>query len=195
MERPLNVRSEYQHFSVHSIQDIQKSLTNGVSVLLFNIRTDGNVGMILRQACCMGFSDIILCGRRHYDKRFTVGSHNYINVVFWETPLRVTIDTISPGVYSEKVEYFPEEFVKCCENKTPIFIEQHGKDIREVPWKLIENPLIIMGNESVGIPHDFIKSVKKYIPETLVVRVPQWSVLRSMNVAMAASIVMWEINK
>jgi tRNA G18 (ribose-2'-O)-methylase SpoU len=151
--------------------------------------------MIVRQACIMGCKEVVVCGRKHYDKRFTVGAHNYINTVYWETPLNVCIQTVSPGVYKETINYNVDEFIKHCDNYTPVFLEQGGKDIQEISWKLIENPLIILGNESLGIPSNFIKSVKQKIPQTLIVSLPQNSIMRSMNVAIAGSIAMWEISK
>jgi tRNA(Leu) C34 or U34 (ribose-2'-O)-methylase TrmL len=53
--------------------------------------------------------------------------------------------------------------------------------------------MLIMGNESSGIPEWVINKVKELLPETITVSIPQYSVLRSMNVAMAANIVMYEI--
>jgi len=193
--RPLNVRSEFQQFDEEKLKSIQKSLCKNYSILLFNIRTGGNIGMTIRSACLLGCKEFIICGRKCYDKRFTVGSHNYIPVTYWNSPLKVTINVLSPKKQEEIIEYSPQEFVKMCGNRTPIFLEQGGKDIREVPWKLIENPLVIVGNESCGIPTSFIKTVKKLIPETVIISIPQYSVMRSLNVCVAASIAMWEISK
>ena len=193
-----NIRDEYRPFSQESIKKIQSSISMNCEICLLNIRTCGNIGMLIRQACLMGCKSVIICGRKHYDKRFTVGSHNYIPVNFWETPINVTITCkkgTNPTEYIEKVDYNVNEFVKLCGDRTPIFLEQYGTDIREVPWKCIENQLVIVGNESLGIPKDFIESVKGLIPRTVVVSIPQWSVMRSLNVSNATSIVLWEIRK
>jgi tRNA G18 (ribose-2'-O)-methylase SpoU len=198
MERPLNVRSEYQHLKPEQLKKLQNALSMNCEVLLFNIRTSGNIAMCIRTACLMGCKQVIICGRKHYDKRFTVGAENYIPVTFVEKPLKVTINCkkgTNPVEYIEMFNYDVDEFVKCCEGRTPIFLEQNGTNISEVPWKLVENPLVILGNESLGIPTDFIKSVKTILPETLIVSIPQCSVMRSLNVAVAASIVLWEINR
>jgi tRNA G18 (ribose-2'-O)-methylase SpoU len=196
MDRPLNVRTEYQHLSQETLKTIQKNISLNYEILLFNIRTSGNVGMIVRTACLMGCKGVIICGRKHFDKRFTVGAENYIPVTYLEKPLTVTIyckKGTNPVIYHETVYYNVNEFVKCCEGRTPVFLEQNGTNIQEIPWKLVENPLVILGNESIGIPEDFIRSVKLKIPETLTVSIPQLSVMRSLNVAVAASIVLWEI--
>jgi len=198
MERTLNVRSEYQHLEPEQLKKLQNALSMNCEILLFNIRTSGNIAMIVRTACLMGCKQVIICGRKHYDKRFTVGAENYIPVTFVEKPLKVTINCkkgTNPVEYVETFDYNVDEFVKCCEGRTPVFLEQNGINISEVPWKLVENPLVILGNESIGIPTDFIKSVKTILPETLTVSIPQCSVMRSLNVAVAASIVLWEINR
>ena len=198
MERPLNVRSEYQGLEPEQLKKIQNGLSFNCEVLLFNIRTSGNIAMIIRTACLMGCKQVIICGRKHYDKRFTVGAENYIPVNYIEKPLKVTIDCkkgTNPVEYIETYDYNVEEFIKCCEGRTPVFLEQGGKDIRGISWKLVENPLVILGNESIGIPKDFIKSVKEILPQTLTVSIQQYSVMRSLNVAVAASIVLWEINR
>jgi hypothetical protein len=84
-----------------------------------------------------------------------------------------------------------EEFKFKSQGFTLVFLEQGGTDINEVRWNTVENPLLILGNETTGIPKDFIKQSVNCI----FVSIPQHSVMRSMNVAMAASIAIWEINK
>jgi len=192
---PLNVWTPLQNLEIHKLQKIQKNLTNTLGICMFNVRTSGNIGMSMRTACTMGFSDFIICGRRSYDRRFTVGADNYINVQHWPEPVSVEIDTIKPGEYLETIRYSPELFAEKCKDWTPIFIEQGGEDIREPTWKHVENPLLIFGNESIGIPRSFINKVKESIPETRILSIPQWSILRSMNVANAASIAMWELRR
>jgi len=199
-ERPLNIRDEYRQCSQETLKKLQKNISMNCEILLFNIRTSGNVGMIIRSACLMGCQRVIICGRKHYDKRFTVGSENYIPVEYNDSPLKVIV-TCKKDFKSDKVNYFFEEiynvdeFIKVTEGRTPVFLEQGGESINEINWKSINNPLIIFGNESMGIPKDFISKVKNKIPETKTVSIPQWSIMRSLNVAMAASIVLWEIRK
>ena len=194
-ERPINVRTELQHFNEVLLKKIQNGLSKNFSILLFNVRTGGNIAMSIRTACLLGCKEVIICGRKQYDKRFTTGSHNYIKVTYWSTPLKVNINCLKPNQTEEIIEYNPIEFAKMCGDRTPIFIEQGGKDIRTISWKLLENPLLIVGNETSGIPYDFIKTVKKLIPETIIISIPQFSVMRSLNVSVAASIAMWEIAK
>jgi tRNA G18 (ribose-2'-O)-methylase SpoU len=150
--------------------------------------------MIIRQSCIMGCRQVIICGRKCYDRRFTTGAHNYIDTVHWQDVLNVQIDTVSPGVFKETVDYNVENFIDKTREFTLIFLEQGGTSINEVKWKTVENPLLILGNETTGIPRDFIKTISKKA-DCIFVSIPQYSVMRSMNVAMAASIAIWEIIK
>ena len=197
-----NVWTELQNKPVNCSQKLQRAFCANTSyaICMFNIQLSGNIGMAMRTACAMGFVKFIICGRHHYDKRFTVGAHNYIDVVYWNNPVKVTIKILSGThkenqQFEETIVYNPEEFVANCNanNYTPIFIEQGGHDIRDVPWKLVEKPLLIFGNESTGIPCNFMRSVCKAIPDSRIISIPQWSVLRSLNIASAATIAMWEL--
>jgi len=193
-----NIWTELQDKDLESCKKFNNNLkSKNYGICMFNIKLSGNIGMAVRSACVLGFNNFIICGRHHYDKRFTVGAHNYIDISFWDDPVKVSIQTISNNKYSEEIEYFPSEFIKKCQsdNWTPVFIEQGGKDIREPTWKLIEKPLLIFGNESIGIPKTFINEVSKSIPETRILSIPQWSILRSMNVTNAAAIAMWELQR
>lgn len=202
-----NVWSELQSKSVTCSQKLQHAFCANTeyAICMFNIQLSGNVGMTMRTACAMGFEKFIICGRHHYDKRFTVGAHNYIDVVYWNEPIKVTITTLSRKLinknpsdqqqYKETIEYFPEAFITNCQihGYTPIFIEQGGNDIRTREWKHVSKPMLVLGNESFGIPRDFMRVVCNAIPDAQIISIPQWSVLRSLNIANAATIAMWEL--
>ena len=194
--RPLNVRTEYQTFSQDRLKSIQKNVSKNFSILLFNVRTNGNVGMTIRSACLLGCSQVIICGRKKYDARFTTGSHNYIPITYNQDILKVTINTVSPGNFTETLDYDVDRFIEFVKanNFTPVFLEQCGQPIQEIHWPTVTNPLLIIGNESCGIPMDFIKNVKQNL-NILLTSIPQSSVMRSLNVSVAASIAMWEITK
>jgi tRNA G18 (ribose-2'-O)-methylase SpoU len=66
----LNVRSEYKQLPNEKIQILQKSLSNEISILLFNVRTSGNVAMIIRHACLLGFKEVIITNIQHFHGYF-----------------------------------------------------------------------------------------------------------------------------
>ena len=62
---------------------------------------------------------------------------------------------------------------------------KNGVDVREIPK---DNFAIIMGNEGAGISSD----VKKLVENNIYIKT---SNVESLNVAMAASIILYELNK
>jgi tRNA G18 (ribose-2'-O)-methylase SpoU len=189
-----NVVDELQTLSVEEIRSKQQSLSANFGICCMNLRAEGNAGMIARSACLFGAKQMIICGRKCYDKRFTVGAHHYLDIQHWPDVLQVTIDPVPPE-FVATCRYDAAAFVErlCGTKWRPVFVEQGGEDLRDAfSADTTEHNLFIVGNESTGIPDHFIDSVRAAIPETRVVSIPQWSVLRSMNVAMAATVVMWE---
>ena len=109
-----NVWTELQNNTVECSQKFQKAFCTNTqyAICMFNIQLSGNIGMAMRSACAMGFQKFIICGRHHYDKRFTVGAHNYIDVVYWDDPIKVSINTLSgknkeTQEFSEVITYDP----------------------------------------------------------------------------------------
>ena len=70
---------------------------------------------------------------------------------------------------------------------TPVCIEQGGENIKEC--KFPEKPCFIFGNEGDGIPDEILNSCRYKI------EIPQFGVLRSLNVSTAAGIVMYEYTR
>ena len=85
------------------------------------------------------------------------------------------------------------------ENKLlPIFIEQGGAALEDfsfkpyLPGKLEEGwkVVFVMGSESFGLPQSLLKAIKAPI-----LSISQYGVMRSLNVSIAASIVLYEYSK
>ena len=105
-----NIWTELQDKDIESCKKFNNNLkSKNYGVCMFNIKLSGNVGMAVRSACVLGFNNFIICGRHHYDKRFTVGANNYIDISFWDEPVKVSIQTISNNKYSE-------DFIKILSN-------------------------------------------------------------------------------
>jgi tRNA G18 (ribose-2'-O)-methylase SpoU len=145
----------------------------------FNVAGSLNIGMMIRAACLMGAEKFIVFGRRAYDRRSCVGSQNYLDIERYDG-------------YDSDGNFSKERFDQIMEtlNYFPVFVETGGRDIREVNYvkDFTKKPCLIFGPEADGIPENIIGNGYK-------VTVPQLGVLRSLNVASAASIAMWEFRK
>lgn len=184
LNRFWNVRDEYKNSSLEELQEITDIGTRNFDVCILNISGDLNVGMIVRTAHLMGVRKVWIFGRKKFDNRSLVGSHNYTNVIHIH------------GLDSEdELDLYKFRDLLKNESLIPIYVEQGGTPIHEVKWDMplyIEGgnegiPCFIFGNESTGIPSDFMTN-----PDEMTVTVPQVGVIRSYNVAATASIVLWE---
>jgi len=139
--------------------------------MLFNLDGNMNIAMSIRTAAVLGCSDVWVIGKRTYDARPEVGSKNYINVH--------KLNTINLSTFFEE------------NGLTPILIEQGGESLEEMNFKpFMTRPVcFVMGSESHGIPDELL--AMKY-PR---VSISQYGLVRSLNVSIAASIVMYEFLK
>jgi tRNA G18 (ribose-2'-O)-methylase SpoU len=172
-----NVHTPLQTLPLTQVQRIAEASALPVGLMLFNLHGDMNVGMSIRTAVILGCSDVYIVGRRKYDRRSEVGAKNYIRVHRFQT--------IEPGFFQE--------------NKlVPIFLEQGGAPLEDfsfkpyLPGKLEEGwkLVFVVGSESFGLPPDLMRSLK-----APVLSISQYGVLRSLNVSIAASIVLYEYAK
>ena len=130
-----------------------------------------NIAMSIRTAATLGCSDVWIIGERRYDARPEVGSKNYINVH--------KLREIDPKVFFKEI------------NVQPILVEQGGTTIEEMNFKpYFKKPVcFIMGSESHGLPQNILKLGFPRIS------ICQYGLIRSLNVSIAASIVLYEFIK
>jgi tRNA G18 (ribose-2'-O)-methylase SpoU len=172
-----NVHTPLQTLPLTQVQRIAEASALPVGLMLFNLHGDMNVGMSIRTAVILGCSDVYIVGRRKYDRRSEVGAKNYIRVHRFQT--------IEPLFFQQ--------------NKlVPIFLEQGGTALEDfsfkpyLPGKLEEGwkLVFVVGSESFGLPPELMRSLK-----APVLSISQYGVLRSLNVSIAASIVLYEYAK
>lgn len=159
-----NVKDELQGKELEEIKAVQPRL--GFSVAAINIDGELNIGMMLRSAVIFGANTFYIFGKKRYDKRSTVGAQNYINIV------------------KQDLELF--DACMLVANIKPIFFEPGGE--KYIPFdvfrKGLYHPCFVFGSEKEGIPASIVKKQQTYA-------IPQYGVLRSLNVSAAASIVMY----
>jgi len=170
-----NVRDEYKGYQLPELRETCKRESLLFSVCALNVEGDLNVGMMLRTASLMGAEHFYIFGRRKTDDRSMVGADKYI-------PLTRIHGFTNTGEF-DKLKFYDEFILK--RNFMPVFVETDGSPLNEYHWPY-NNTLLVFGNESTGIPDELSRSYPK-------VSIPQRGVLRSLNVATAASIVMWDL--
>jgi tRNA G18 (ribose-2'-O)-methylase SpoU len=173
-----NVHTPLQGLPVEKIKKIAEASSLPLGLMLFNLNGDMNIGMSIRTAVILGCSDVYVVGRRKYDRRSEVGAKNYITIHRFAT--------------------LEDDFFRT--NKlVPILLEQGGLPLEEfsfapyLPGKMEEGWKIVflVGSESTGFSKSFLKKFS-HAPR---ISISQYGVMRSLNVAIAASIVLYEYVK
>lgn len=167
-----NVHNLFQGMDNDKVKNISLKMSLPAALILFNVDGGINISMSIRSAALFGFSDVYIVGRRKRDKRGDVGACNYIRVH--------QVESIDTG-------YFEENHL------LPIIIEQNGQPLEEMDFRpYFPNTnfkvAFIVGAEQEGVP----EYIKKDIP---IITISQYGVMRSFNVAMASSIVMYEYTR
>jgi tRNA G18 (ribose-2'-O)-methylase SpoU len=175
-----NVHSVLQDKPPERLREIASALALPVQLMLLNLDGNMNIAMSIRTAAVLGCSDVWVVGQRRYDARPEVGAKNYIKV----HKLR-TLGTSAAAI----VAFFEEHGIQ------PILIEQGGTPIEEMNFKPLQRrgkPVcFVMGSESHGIPDEFAGALAS-APR---ITISQYGLVRSLNVSIAASIVMYEYLK
>jgi tRNA G18 (ribose-2'-O)-methylase SpoU len=187
-QTPFNVADEYKNLSVEEINTLVQSQTRDFSICCLNVDGDLNIGSLIRTASLLGAETSYVFGRRRIDNRGLLGANHYHKID------RIHGLTDAGELDFDAFESFVEE-----EGLLPIFVEQGGISLDAVDWNSITyaanytatQPMFVFGNESTGIPPDFLdRCVNELFCSTI--SIPQVGALRSFNVSAAGAIVMWE---
>jgi len=180
-----NVHDHLKHLDVPDLQAISAQDRLPWHTMCLNLTGDLNVGTVIRTSHCLGASSVIVFGRQKIDNRSLVGAANYIKVE--KVP-----------ALDSNLEYDAQAFVDALvsRNLVPIFVECGGQSAHDAPWATWIDAMsrrgqqlcLVMGNESGGIPPDILATGSLFA-NSHVVSVPQRGVIRSLNVAVAHSMV------
>lgn len=171
-----NVQNVFQRMDNNKVKNISLQMSLPAALILFNVDGGINISMAIRSAALFGFSDVYIVGRRKRDKRGDVGACNYIKVH--------QVETINDNYFKEN-------------NLMPIIVEQNGQPLEEFDFR----PYFPKTNGSNGTPFKvafIVGSEQDGVNIKLngpMITISQYGVMRSFNVAMASSIVMYEYTR
>lgn len=168
-----NVKDEYKHYSLEELKKEQKCHTFPYAVAAFNFDHSINLGTAIRTSVLFGAERFYIIGRKRYDKRSTVGAHNYIDIQYLKYENEDDIDNI---INKLKLQYN----INC--------IEFFGKHLNSYIKPLIKKSIFVFGSESKGIP-------LKLLNNSIVYSIEQYGIMRCHNVAVCTGIVLSSISK
>lgn len=160
-----NVKDELKRHTLKELNDNQPKF--GYAVAAYNIDKGLNIGTMIRTSVLFGADEFFIFGDNKWDKRSTVGAQNYIKIT------KLTNKDLFEELNNRG--YYPVIFEP---NKTNF-------DPSEIIHTKNSKPCFIFGSENEGIP-------AKYLEQTNdIYSIPQYGVLRSLNVSVACGIILY----
>jgi tRNA G18 (ribose-2'-O)-methylase SpoU len=161
-----NVVDKYRYWKTTAVKaDLDKS-RNLLHIAIENWQHDFNIGTIVRAANAFNITAVHIIGKKHWNRRGAMVTDRYMNIINHESV---------------------EDFVKCmnAEKRHIIAVDiiPGAEAISET--KLPKNTVLVFGGEGPGISEEMLKSSEK------IVMVEQFGSTRSVNVGVAAGIVMY----
>jgi tRNA G18 (ribose-2'-O)-methylase SpoU len=139
-----------------------------ISLLLVNIDRDNNIGNIIRSANTFGVKEVLIYGRKKFDRRTSVGAEFFMQF----RHIR----------FIEELELLRQEFdIILGLEQTPDSVELHNYQ-----WPQNVKILIAIGHEGTGLPPE----VLSLCDTTL--EIEQYGTTRSLNVSVATGIVLYD---
>ena len=147
---------------------------NGRYIVLFGLQDPGNVGMIIRTADALGIDGVFMSGSCDLYSpkviRSTMGSVFRTNIF---------IENDADALFA----MFAENDVETCAS----VIDSDAQKITDCSFK--GRQAVFIGNEGNGLPPEISERCGKRIT------IPMCGSINSLNAAMAAGIIMWELAK
>lgn len=166
-----NVKDQFKGWAEELIKNELRTTLTGIDILMINIEQDFNFGSLVRSANNFGVGSVYYIGPRKWRRNGAVGTHHYTDIVH----------------LGEGIEECMDFFAYCDYNivmlETNIDTPSIGP-LASFQWP--EKPLLVVGSESQGIPTDLFL----YAYHT--VEIPSFGSTRSLNVASAASIGLYD---
>jgi tRNA G18 (ribose-2'-O)-methylase SpoU len=211
-----NVRKEFSDLSAKEIKSIYLENADDNKIIIFNLQCYSNTAMMIRQAYMMGVGEVLVLGRRGFNKRPTIGAHNIIKM-----------ERVKATLGNNNEIFDNDEIIKILtrlsETHQLIFCEHGGIpliDIHDHITDKINNSrpvAFIVGTEYEGVPEMILEyfigkkvyneadsgsnnvfstvnilDSDKRVKDSIIVTIPQRSTGCSYNVAMSLSMVLWE---
>lgn len=156
-----NTIDPYRYWKTEAIKAELDTKRHNFSTLICNFGNDFNIGSVIRNSNAFLGKAVYIYGRKRFDRRGTVGTHHYENLI-----------------HINSLDELPEGVIVAVDN-VPGAVA-----IDDFEWPTNEHVIMAFGQEQIGLREDVISMAKN------VVYIRQYGSVRSLNVACAAAIAM-----
>lgn len=165
-----NVTDEFKGKHQSEIITILDEHDEGLHIAIENLERDFNMGTIVRSANAFGVRHVHVVGRRQWNKRGAMATEKYLHVYYYQT-----------------TQEFTNEMKRLERSIVAIDNVYGARDLSQA--SLPRNAVLVFGSEGSGISQSLIQSAVQ------TVAIEQFGSTRSVNVGVAAGIVMYEWNR
>jgi len=162
-----NVLDKYRYWKVAFIKADLDSTRFPLEIAVENVSRDFNMGTIVRTANALNVNKVHIIGRRQWNKRGAMVTDHYMNIEYHETV----------GAFVAVMEHTKKIIlaIDILPNATPL-----------TKAELPHNSVLVFGSEKEGLSQALQAASKE------VIHIEQFGSTRSVNVGVAAGIVMYE---
>lgn len=160
-----NVIDRFKDIPTEKIREELESTAHPFAILMAQVEGDFNFSSVLRSANAFNAKEVFFFGKKGWDRRGALGAQNYTQLSHLKS--------------IEEIKLLKEKY-------TFVALENTGgtSPMSSFNWPI--NSLIIVGEESLGIPDDVLMLCD------IRVEITQYGSIRSLNAASAASIAMFD---
>jgi tRNA G18 (ribose-2'-O)-methylase SpoU len=147
-------------------EEYRKGLRS-IAIAAWNITKEHNVGSLVRTAHAAAAAEVVLVGEREWNVEAAKTSELYTTV----TQLADT-------------DAFRKHLISRRWNLVAVELDQRAVNVFDAEYP--ERPCFLLGAELSGVPDELLDEAE------LVVQIPQWGLVPSLNLAIAGSIVLYD---
>lgn len=160
-----NVEDRYRYWTVEAIKADLDTTRVDLHVAIENWQHDLNIGTIVRNANAFNVAAVHIIGKRHWNRRGAMVTDRYLSIYHHSTV---------------------EEFVEAVTDRHIIAIDNQPGAARLSETVLPNKAVLVFGGEGPGLSQEMIEASER------MVMIEQFGSTRSVNVGVAAGIVMYE---
>ena len=165
MNDPRNVIDEYKGMPHDEIVADLDAHGSSLEIAIDNVERDFNMGTIVRSANAFGVRHVHIIGRRQWNKRGAMMTDKYLHVHYYHDI---------------------EEFMAGMASKHLVAVDNVPGSVPIERAELPRNTVLLFGAEGPGIRQELLTRAHS------IVKIQQYGSTRSLNVGVAAGIVMYE---
>lgn len=165
MNDPRNVIDEYKGMPHDEIVADLDAHGSSLEIAVDNVERDFNMGTIVRSANAFGVRHVHIVGRRQWNKRGAMMTDKYLHVHYYHDI---------------------EEFMAGMASKHLVAVDNVPGSVPIERAELPRNTVLLFGAEGPGIRQELLTRAHS------IVKIQQYGSTRSLNVGVAAGIVMYE---